>query len=131
MAKHLNAFQGLINRTTSMEVPLADEVLALLLLGSLPNCWETLMVTLCHAGSQGKQLSLEMVKSSLLNEEAHRKDRESISDHTVLVTDGDSNKGRGRQRNLQKQGQVQTEVEVKGNAHVLLLWVVGTLPEEL
>ena len=37
MAEHLNAFQGLINQTTSLEVPLADEVLALLLLGSLSD----------------------------------------------------------------------------------------------
>ena len=35
MAEHLNAFQGLINQTTSLEMPLGDEVLALLLLGSL------------------------------------------------------------------------------------------------
>ena len=37
MAEHLNAFQGLINQTTSLEAPLADEVLALLLLGSLSD----------------------------------------------------------------------------------------------
>ena len=35
MVEHMNAFQGLINQTTSLEVPLADEVLALLLLESL------------------------------------------------------------------------------------------------
>ena len=33
MAEHINAFQALINQTTSLEVPLANEVLALLLLG--------------------------------------------------------------------------------------------------
>ena len=37
MAEHMNAFQGLINQTTSLEVPLADEALALLLLGSLSD----------------------------------------------------------------------------------------------
>ena len=37
MEEHMNAFQRLINQTTSLEVPLADEVLALLLLGSLPD----------------------------------------------------------------------------------------------
>ena len=42
MVEHLNAFQGLINQTTSLEVPLVDEVLGLLLLGSLPDSWETL-----------------------------------------------------------------------------------------
>ena len=71
MTEHPNAFQGLINQTTSLEVPLADEVLALLLLGSLPDSWEMLVVvTLGNTRLQGKQLSLEMVKLSLFTEEA-------------------------------------------------------------
>ena len=70
IAKHMNAFQGLINQTASLEGPLADKVLALLLLGSIPDSWEMLVVTLGNVGTQGKQLSLEAVKSSLLNEEA-------------------------------------------------------------
>ena len=37
MTEHMNAFQGLIHQATSLEVPLADEVLALFLLGSLPR----------------------------------------------------------------------------------------------
>ena len=37
MAEHINVFQGLMNQTTSLEVPLVDEVLALLLLRSLQN----------------------------------------------------------------------------------------------
>ena len=95
MAEHMNAFQGLINQTTSLEVPLADEVLALLLLGSLPDSWETLVVTLGNAGPEGKHLSLEKVTSSLLNEEARRKEKEAISDSKGLVTKGDLNPGRG------------------------------------
>ena len=46
MAEHINVFQGLINQTTSLEVPLAYEVLALLLLGSLPDIWDKLVVTM-------------------------------------------------------------------------------------
>ena len=64
MVEHLNAFQGLIKQTMSLEVPLADEVLALLLLGSLLENWETLVVTLSNTRPQGKQLSLEAVKST-------------------------------------------------------------------
>ena len=37
MAEHMNVFQGLIHQATSLEVPLADDVLALLLLSSFPN----------------------------------------------------------------------------------------------
>ena len=94
MLEHLNPFQGLINQNTSLEVPLADDILALLLLGSFPESWEMFVVTLGNAVPQGKPVSLEMMKSSLLNEEARRKDRESIFDHKVLVTEGGSYKGR-------------------------------------
>jgi hypothetical protein len=59
MAEHINAFQGLMNQTTSLEVPLANEVLALLWLGSLLDNWEMLVVTLGNVGLEGKHLSLE------------------------------------------------------------------------
>ena len=54
IVEHLNAFQGLINQYTSLEVPLADEVLALLLLGTLPDSSETLVVTLGNVIPEGK-----------------------------------------------------------------------------
>ena len=89
MAEHINAFQGLMNQTTTLEVPLIDEVFTLLLRGSLPDSWETLVVTLGNTGPQRKHLSLDQEKSSSLNEEARRKDRESISNSKALVTEGD------------------------------------------
>ena len=86
MAEHNNAFQGLMNQTIALEVPLADEVFALFLLGSLPDSWETLVVTLGNAGPEGKPVSLEQVKLSLLNEEARRKDQDSNTDQKALIT---------------------------------------------
>ena len=114
MAEHINAFQGLMNQTTSLEVPLVDEVLTLLLLGSLPDNWETLVVTLGNAGPEGKHLSLETVKSSLLNEEARQKDRECVSNHKTLVTEGESNRGRGTQRSPQNRGRFRPRSKSKG-----------------
>ena len=95
MAEHMNAFQGLINQTTSLEVPLATEVLALLLLGYLLDSWETLVVTLSNTGPEGKHLSLTRVKSRPLNEEARWKDREFGTDSKALMTETDMNRGRG------------------------------------
>mgnify|MGYP000320677529 CR=1 FL=1 len=69
MVEHMNALQGLINPTTSLEVLLADEVLALLLLRSLLDSWETLVFMLGSAELRRKHLSLARVKSSILNEE--------------------------------------------------------------
>ena len=54
-----------------------------------------LLVTFGNAKLKGKHLSLETVKSSLLNEEACRKDRKSITDPKALVTEGDMNQVRG------------------------------------
>ena len=60
------------------------------------------MVTLGSSTPQGKELTLEMLKSSLLNEEARRKDNTSNFDYKALFKDlGDSNRGRDRQRNPQ------------------------------
>ena len=61
----------------------------------------TLIVTLGNAGSEGKHLSWEKVKSSLLNEEARRKDKEAISDPKALVMEVDTNRGRDRNRSPQ------------------------------
>ena len=83
----MNAFHGRINQSTSLELPLVDEVLALLLLGSLPDSWEMLVVTLGNAKPEGQQVSLERVKSSLLNKKACRKDRETRTNSNALVTD--------------------------------------------
>ena len=70
-----------------MEVHLDNKVLALLLLSSLSDNWETLVVTLGNVGPEGKHLSLARVKSSLLDEESHWKDKEVIFNSKALVTE--------------------------------------------
>ena len=54
MAEHINAFHGLMNQTTALEVSFADEVFALLLLGSL------LENARCHIGQRwtGREASI-------------------------------------------------------------------------
>ena len=70
MAEHPNSFQGLVNQIVSLEVHLANEVLDLLLIGCIPNSWGTLVMTLGVSAPHGKQLTLDVLKSSFLNEEA-------------------------------------------------------------
>ena len=72
-----------------------------------------LVVTLGNARLEGMHLSLAIVKSSWLDEEARWKDKEAISDPKTLVTESDTHRGRGRNTS-QGQG------EVKGETHVLL-----------
>ena len=55
-------------------------------------------MTLGNSDRKEKQPTLDVVKFSLLAEEALRKYREFISNHKALVIEGDSNRGRGMHR---------------------------------
>ena len=55
-----------------MKVNFDDELQALLLMSSLSESWETLVVSLSNSNANGT-ISLETVRSSLLNEELRRK----------------------------------------------------------
>jgi len=46
MMEHLNSFKGLVNQLKKIDMKIDDELHALLLLSSLPESWDTLVVTL-------------------------------------------------------------------------------------
>ncbi|KAA8550233.1 hypothetical protein F0562_001917 [Nyssa sinensis] len=72
IADHLNEFQSVVNQLATMKMVIEDELQALLLLSSLPDSWETLVVTMSNSAPDGK-LSMGQVSSSLFNEETRRK----------------------------------------------------------
>ncbi|CAL9016332.1 unnamed protein product, partial [Prunus brigantina] len=61
VTEHLSDFQGLINLLTNMKMVLDDELQALVLLSSLPDSWDTLVVSLSNSAPQGV-LTLDIVK---------------------------------------------------------------------
>ncbi|QHO13808.1 Retrovirus-related Pol polyprotein [Arachis hypogaea] len=88
MAEHLSIFQEMVKQLKNNEITLNDELQALLLLSSFPDSWKVLVVTLTNSAPNGK-LTLAMVKESILNEEARRKERglmnaSSLSEALVL-----------------------------------------------
>ncbi|BAT86052.1 hypothetical protein VIGAN_04366600, partial [Vigna angularis var. angularis] len=76
MIEHLNTFKGIVNQLMKADMKIDDELQALLLLSSLPESWDTLVVTLSNSAPDGK-LSLDNITDSLLNEESRRKERGS------------------------------------------------------
>ena len=56
-----------------MKLELDDEVQNLLLLSSLPDSWETLVVSLSNSAPNGV-IIVNMVKDNMFNEEARRKE---------------------------------------------------------
>jgi hypothetical protein len=53
IAFHVNEFQGIINQLSSMVIIFEDEVRVMLLLGSLPDTWEAIIVSVCNSAPNG------------------------------------------------------------------------------
>jgi transposase InsO family protein len=109
IAEHLSEFQDLVNQLTRMNLAVDDELQALLLLSSLPDSWETLVVSLSNSAPNGV-LQLAMVKDSLFNEETRRKDM-GKDDAQALVTE---NRGRSKGRNSKGRGKSRSQSQTKG-----------------
>ena len=67
-----------------MKMVLDDELQALLLLSSLPDSWETLVVTISNSTPDGK-VTIDMVKDRMFNEEARRKEHGFSAESQALV----------------------------------------------
>ena len=53
VAEHLSEFQDLVNQMVTMKLIIDNELQALLLMSSLPNSWETLVVSLSNSAPNG------------------------------------------------------------------------------
>lgn len=96
IAGHTSEFQSLVNQLASVDLKFDDEMQGLFLLSSLPDDWETLVVSLSNSAPDGK-LTMNMVSDALFNEEARRKEMGTSNyDGTqALVVDG---RGRSQER---------------------------------
>ena len=92
-----------------MKLIIDDELQALLLLNSLLDSWETLVVLLSNSAPNGV-LQLVMVKDSLFNEETRRKDM-GKDNALVLVTES---KRRSKTRNSKERSKSRSQLESKG-----------------
>ena len=71
---HINTFMGFVNQLAATNFLLDDAMQALLMLCTLPDSWENLVVSLSTSYQEGN-MSLQVVKTSILNEETRRKDK--------------------------------------------------------
>lgn len=95
ISDHMNTFQGIINQLTGMAIKFEDEIKELFILGTLPDSWETFMMSVSNSAPVGI-ISMELSKSSFLNEKMRRKSQGSSSQSKVPVTE--------RNRRIQSRG---------------------------
>lgn len=96
VAVHVSGFQSMVNDLASVKLKFDDELQALLLISSLPDDWETVVVSLSNSAPDGK-LTMSMVTDAMFSEEARRKEM-SIHSHDggqAFITEG---RGRTQER---------------------------------
>ncbi|PKI47152.1 hypothetical protein CRG98_032466 [Punica granatum] len=107
MAVYMSNFQDIVNQLTNLEIILPDELQAYLLLRTLPNNWDTLVVALGNSTPDGK-LSLATVTDSLFNEETRRKGPGISIQSKALVTEQ-----RERSQSRNSSSKHETELDCK------------------
>ena len=112
VAEHTSDFQGLVNQLNALKMKIEDELQALLLLSSLPDSWDTLVISLSNSAPNGN-LTMDMVKDSLFNEEARRKEQGISSETEALVTE---NRRRGKNRKPKGHGKSKGRSQSRGKS---------------
>jgi len=86
MTNNLNNFQGIMNQLSAMGIKFDEEIQGLLFLGSLPDSWEILRTSLSNSAPDGV-ISMDLAKSSVLNEEMRRKSLGTSPNSDTLVSE--------------------------------------------
>jgi hypothetical protein len=68
VANHLNQFNMVTKKLSSVKVDFDDEVRALLILWSLPESWNDLVVVVCNSVSGSNNLKFDYVVGVILSE---------------------------------------------------------------
>jgi hypothetical protein len=82
VADHLNAFNIVVSQLVSVEIKISDEDKCIILLCSLPDSWDSLVVAI---GSNTMALKFDEVVSSLFSEEMRQKNMEGQSIDTLFA----------------------------------------------
>jgi hypothetical protein len=82
VTEHLNAFNTIISYLSYVDIKIIKEEKCISLLCSLPDSWDSLVVTI---GSNTNTLALEDMVASLLSEEMRKKNKEGSTKDTLVV----------------------------------------------
>jgi len=74
-----------MNQLSAMSIKFDEEIQGLLLLGSLPDLWEILRISLSNFASDGV-ISMDLAKSSVFNEQMRRKSQGTSPCSAILVS---------------------------------------------
>jgi hypothetical protein len=96
LADHLNDFNTVTNQLSSVKVDFDDEVRALIILCSLPERWNGLVMAVSHSVSGSNTLKFYDVVGVILNEEMQQKITGETSGNVLNMENRGRQKDRGK-----------------------------------
>jgi hypothetical protein len=86
VAMHLNKFNAITNKLSSVEIEFDDEIRALIVLASLPNSWEAMRMAVSNSAGKDK-LKYDDIRDLILSEEVRRRDVgiDNAEDQALLI----------------------------------------------
>jgi hypothetical protein len=96
IADHLNEFNTVTNQLSSVKVDFDDEVRALLILCSLPESWNGLVMAISNYVSGSNTLKFDDVVGVILSEEMRRKSTGETSGNALNMENRGRQKDRGK-----------------------------------
>ncbi|KAA8524670.1 hypothetical protein F0562_011093 [Nyssa sinensis] len=85
IADHLNEFQSVVNQLATMKMVIEDELQALLLLSSLPNSWETLVVTMSNSAPDREEAKIGVTRDMGNPKEDHNLEESPLKKENVIT----------------------------------------------
>ena len=105
MEAHISGFSHTVNQLTALGTELDDNLLAAMLLGSLPESYDTLVRAL--ESRPEKNITSQLIKSTLIDEYKRRKGqkdfRENLMSKTAMKTTYSNNSGQKKYNNNSRQ----------------------------
>ena len=117
---HINEFNLILSRLTSVGIGFEDEVQALLLLSSLPESWSS-TVTAVSSSAGGAKMTFEMIRNLILSEDVHRQNNRETSSSLLSVEE----RRRGANRGGNWGRERMTSEKVRGTRSLSSVGVVG------
>ena len=106
VAQHLNEFNTITNQLSSVEINFDDEIYVLIVLASLPNCWEAMRIAVSNS-TRKEKLKYNDIRNLILAEEIRKIDAGETSGSSFALNletrgrgnDRNSNRGKSKSRN--------------------------------
>jgi len=114
VTENLNVFNTVVSQLSSIEIKISNEDKCISLLCSLPNSWDSLVITI---GSNATALQFDEIVSALLTEEMRRKHME--------IQNGDALSVQGRSLNENKNNSSIGRSKSPGKTTKVVCWKCG------